>query len=794
MELQCFMCEKMLGSPDYYISHLKEHVIPINFLYECTFLGCYQKFHSKFSFKRHLGKHFKKNINENRSVFPIKDVNVVEVNNEDVHVSVVEPNNGDDVPQCSNPCYAIKSFNYDKSLSDLFDLSTTFITKLHSFSNFSRSDVSSIRKFVEDLVLNPVLKFIEESQNSGKPLSCVLSDAKDLFKNVKTDFKLENTLKEKGLIGNVENFRICHDTKCNGVLMPLETQFKNIFEKNDYLSKVLQHMDNLEKNDKFIDFTQGELWRQKKSLYPNEILVPFFLYGDDFGINNPLGSKSNRHSMCNFYYNFPTVPQKSSKLSEVHLACSIKSCDYKKYGNESLIPLVNLLIKLETVGIDIKTKNGTKNVKFILGLILGDNLGLNVFLGFSKSFSSHYYCRFCLTRKSEAQKECCENKNVLRNRINYNESIERGLMAENGVSMVCIFNNIPSFHCTENFCVDIMHDFYEGVCHQILCESLLYFIKKMHYLTLEEINQRLKSFKYDYHDHGSEKLSISFLELENHKLKMSAKQMMAFCHYFTILIGEFINCGDPVWIFLLRFFELIDDILCYEISNALIEQIKNKIEYLNKNFQTLFKRNLTPKFHILLHYTTVIRQSGPLRNYWCFKYEGKHKEFKIYSHIITSRKNMPKSFSFKQQISFTNCLLEKDKEDIVFYCQSFKSDLKTKISNKLRISLDNFSLYLEANIWGYNYSSKKVIAKFSNDFEFFKINLIIKTTYGKIILCCNQIFTEFNTHFSAYEYLNISNQYTFLDVNDIVGPPISQITSTQGKQFLKLKEFYKNIY
>ncbi|KAI8115914.1 hypothetical protein FF38_00467 [Lucilia cuprina] len=36
-----------------------------------------------------------------------------------------------------------------------------------------------------------------------------------------------------------------------------------------------------------------------------------------------------------------------------------------------------------------------------MGLILGDNLGLNVTLNFAKSFSANHLCRFCLIKKEK---------------------------------------------------------------------------------------------------------------------------------------------------------------------------------------------------------------------------------------------------------------------------------------------------------------------------------------------------------------------------------------------------------
>jgi len=42
-------------------------------------------------------------------------------------------------------------------------------------------------------------------------------------------------------------------------------------------------------------------------------------------------------------------------------------------------------------------------VYLTLGLVLGDNLGLNSILDFTSSNASKYYCRFCKVPKEEAE-------------------------------------------------------------------------------------------------------------------------------------------------------------------------------------------------------------------------------------------------------------------------------------------------------------------------------------------------------------------------------------------------------
>ncbi|KAI8115940.1 hypothetical protein CVS40_11914 [Lucilia cuprina] len=117
-----------------------------------------------------------------------------------------------------------------------------------------------------------------------------------------------------------------------------------------------------------------------------------------------------------------------------------------------------------------------------------DNLGLNCTLGFSKSFASNYYYLFCLMNKCDARKNNSEVISLLRNRINYRETVKRELAAEMGISSNCEFDAIPSFHCTANYAVDVMHDIFEGVCHYIICETLLFYIQQMKYFSLDVLN------------------------------------------------------------------------------------------------------------------------------------------------------------------------------------------------------------------------------------------------------------------------------------------------------------------
>lgn len=71
----------------------------------------------------------------------------------------------------------------------------------------------------------------------------------------------------------------------------------------------------------------------------------------------------------------------------------------------------------------------------------------------------------------------------------------------------------------------------------------------------------------------------------------------------------------------------------------------------------LFGNTLKTKHHNMLHYPRLMLRVGPLVNLWCMRFEAKHKESKIESHIITSRKNLLLTLALKHQLKLNDRLL-----------------------------------------------------------------------------------------------------------------------------------------
>lgn len=158
--------------------------------------------------------------------------------------------------------------------------------------------------------------------------------------------------------------------------------------------------------------------------------------------------------------------------------------------------LIDEIIFLEQEGLSISTSKGNMHVHFILAIMLGDNLGINSFLEFSKSFSASYFCRFCKVHNNESHNLSIENFELLRN--NYNTDIIIDNFPLTGVYKESLLNKILSFHVTSNYFVDVMHDVFEGVCHYDLCHVIKYeyYIEYLKLFSLETLNRRKSNFDY----------------------------------------------------------------------------------------------------------------------------------------------------------------------------------------------------------------------------------------------------------------------------------------------------------
>jgi len=207
-------------------------------------------------------------------------------------------------------------------------------------------------------------------------------------------------------------------------------------------------------------FAQSKLGKDKIHGRENKIIIPLFLYYDDFQVNNPLGSHAGSQKLGAVYVSFGCLPPElSSLVDNIFLASLFKTDDLNTFGNKIIFKdLIEELQFLEISGIDITANNKNYKIFFTLGLIVGDNLGLHTILGFVQRFVACYPCRFCKTYIDVCHTQIVQDDNNLRNTTNYSTDILTNNVSITGINELFVWNQIDSFSVTSNYSVDTMHD------------------------------------------------------------------------------------------------------------------------------------------------------------------------------------------------------------------------------------------------------------------------------------------------------------------------------------------------
>jgi hypothetical protein len=116
------------------------------------------------------------------------------------------------------------------------------------------------------------------------------------------------------------------------------------------------------------------LWKNKSEVFQKTgaLVLPYFLYFDDFVTDNALGTHAKEHSMASVYFVLPFLPiEVQSKLDNIFLIYLFKSKD-KILGNKVIFgPLIDEMKQLEAAGVDILIDGVVTNIRFVLGVIIG---------------------------------------------------------------------------------------------------------------------------------------------------------------------------------------------------------------------------------------------------------------------------------------------------------------------------------------------------------------------------------------------------------------------------------------
>lgn len=119
----------------------------------------------------------------------------------------------------------------------------------------------------------------------------------------------------------------------------------------------MNHIKNLKQNtsNSLSSFVQSPIWISKLNKNSNKIVLPIFLFFDDFEITNPLGSHSGSQKLRALYFSLPCLPPELSfSIENIFLAALFKTDDRSEFGNRAIFKhIIDKLNCLENIGIVI---------------------------------------------------------------------------------------------------------------------------------------------------------------------------------------------------------------------------------------------------------------------------------------------------------------------------------------------------------------------------------------------------------------------------------------------------------
>ncbi|KAF6216244.1 hypothetical protein GE061_000584 [Apolygus lucorum] len=341
----------------------------------------------------------------------------------------------------------------------------------------------------------------------------------------------------------------------SGQYVSITKTLKNVLELPGLLDEINDYKAYCEDQTGIFNICQGSAWLNGVSNAPDCLTLPVNIYFDDFETGNPLGSHSGgANKLGAVYMTLPFLPPRlQSKLDFIFLVMIFSSMDRREKGQDAdnyrIFKWVILeLNELGRVGIELNLPGRKTVIKFALGCLVGDNLGLNDILGFTTSFSAIRCCRLCRATKNQFSQLTVEDESLMRNSVNYQQDYEKWEKGETDTGIVGdnVWEKLDNFSIDNKVSVDLMHDMYEGVARYTMQVVLKGLIAKNSRFTLEYLNSRIKNLRYGP-DRYSKPTQIGPSKKRggNFNIRMSASEMRNFVAYFGLLVGHKVDPYDP---------------------------------------------------------------------------------------------------------------------------------------------------------------------------------------------------------------------------------------------------------
>jgi hypothetical protein len=584
-----------------------------------------------------------------------------------------------------------------------------------------------------------------------------------------------------------------------GQFIPLRRVLQRLLSIPGLMSEMDVYVQRCHKSPCIKHFTQSPVWMETESqhsLGADSKVYPYHIYFDDFETGNALGSHAGIHKLGGMYISLPSLPPRlASQLKYILLLYLFHSDDRTEFGNSIFKTVIDEINFLAEEGVHIKVEGFEGNVKFILGLIIGDNLGLHTILGFTQSFRANYSCRICKASKEVTISQCVEDPNLLRDQDTYLEDVDRDNVTETGVRERSVWLDVKYFDLFSHVAVDYMHDLLEGVCRytmKVIIENLI----EKNYLTLDYLNSRIIEFDYGP-DSNNKPPTLKKISANSVQIKMSASECHRLVRYFSLMIGHLVDevhnrrigghrkvlssTNYEYYELYLLLRKIMDIILTEQVYPQLAEVLAIYIKDFNELFIKLSKSTLKPKFHHLIHYPRMMLRLGPIGHISSMRYESKHRAGKAAVNAGAGRVNVCKSAAKKLQLQLNHLLLTN-----LTAAVNLPGSLTTlPIEEKIAV-IDVFSLPTDTSIYS---TAHVTVADFNVTYhisDVLLLELLSEDMFAPLLMSVTNIYYEsgvgkayakgqlfetlyFDCHFHAYKVIK-THEVKYIALDQLLFP------------------------
>lgn len=306
------------------------------------------------------------------------------------------------------PVNEINNIPYNRRIDDIYFLKC--FLKFFSKEDCSFKNAEQFIKYSMDIVNDIKLDLTNTliHEESKAIVEQFLENILAKMNSINSTNKITNKLKDLNLYNEPEKIVVRvgnNDERFMGTLFPIESIVRRYLEKPRVLNTILEYQRHLRDTFQRGNILDGSLWMDVENTYPNENVIPIFLYEDDMNPDNSLGPHVIKTNLAMFYLLFPTLPDFCfSSIRNVKPLMVTNAENVSKSPNTCLLRILEELKKLED-GIYVKPNEERDPIKIRIVVILavGDNLALNTILGFCKTFTTDGFCRICIITREESK-------------------------------------------------------------------------------------------------------------------------------------------------------------------------------------------------------------------------------------------------------------------------------------------------------------------------------------------------------------------------------------------------------